>query len=80
MSLLGRPPGDFPLPIFDVVLNAKTVRGSIVDTRAGRSESLAFAGDGLVKSHYLTDRLNNINAVFERMEAGSIDVRVRVTL
>ena len=33
MALVGLPPGDFPLPIFDVVLNAKTVRGSIVGTR-----------------------------------------------
>jgi propanol-preferring alcohol dehydrogenase len=33
MSLVGLPPGEFALPIFDVVLNAKTVRGSIVGTR-----------------------------------------------
>jgi propanol-preferring alcohol dehydrogenase len=29
MSMVGLPPGDFALPIFDVVLNAKTVRGSV---------------------------------------------------
>jgi propanol-preferring alcohol dehydrogenase len=80
MSLVGLPPGDFPLPIFDVVLNAKTVRGSIVGTRADLIESLAFAGDGLVASHYSTDRLDNINAVFDRMKAGSIDGRVVMTL
>ena len=80
MSLVGLPPGDFPLPIFDVVLNAKTVRGSIVGTRADLIESLAFAGDGLVKSHYSTDRLDNINAIFERMKAGNIDGRVVMTL
>ena len=33
MSMVGLPPGDFGLPIFDVVLNAKAVRGSIVGTR-----------------------------------------------
>lgn len=76
MSLVGLPPGDFALPIFDVVLNAKTVRGSIVGTRADLIESLAFAGDGLVKSHYSTDRLDNINQIFERMKAGTIDGRV----
>ena len=80
MSLVGLPPGDFPLPIFDVVLNAKTVRGSIVGTRADLIESLAFAGDGLVKSHYSTDRLDNINAIFDRMKAGTIDGRVVMTL
>ena len=76
MSLVGLPPGDFALPIFDVVLNAKTVRGSIVGTRADLIESLAFAGDGLVRSHYSTDRLDNINQIFERMKAGTIDGRV----
>jgi alcohol dehydrogenase, propanol-preferring len=80
MSLVGLPPGDFPLPIFDVVLNAKTVRGSIVGTRADLIESLAFAGDGLVTSHYSTDRLENINQVFDRMKAGAIDGRVVMTL
>jgi alcohol dehydrogenase, propanol-preferring len=80
MSLVGLPPGDFPLPIFDVVLNAKTVRGSIVGTRADLIESLAFAGDGLVKSHYSTDSLENINHIFDRMKAGAIDGRVVMTL
>ena len=80
MSLVGLPPGDFALPIFDVVLNAKTVRGSIVGTRADLLESLAFAGDGLVKTHYSTDRLDNINQIFDRMKAGAIDGRVVMTL
>ena len=44
----GLPPGDFALPIFDVVLNAKTVRGSIVGTRKDLQEALAFAGEGKV--------------------------------
>jgi len=33
VSLVGLPPGDFPMPIFDVVLKRITVRGSIVGTR-----------------------------------------------
>jgi propanol-preferring alcohol dehydrogenase len=35
--LVGLPPGDFPTPIFDVVLKRITVRGSIVGTRQTRS-------------------------------------------
>ena len=31
--LNGLPPGEFPISIFDVVLNRYTVRGSIVGTR-----------------------------------------------
>lgn len=76
MSLVGLPPGDFGLPIFDVVLNAKTVRGSIVGTRKDLEEALAFAGEGKVKTHYSTDRIENINYIFGRMKAGHIDGRI----
>ncbi|WP_412478192.1 alcohol dehydrogenase AdhP [Azonexus sp. IMCC34839] len=80
MSLVGLPPGDFDLPIFDVVLNAKTVRGSIVGTRKDLQEALEFAGEGKVKSHYSMDTLDNINDIFGRMKAGQIDGRIVVTV
>lgn len=80
MSLVGLPPGGFDLPIFDVVLNAKTIRGSIVGTRKDLQESLAFAAEGKVQAHFSTDRLDNINAVFDRMKRGAIDGRVVLTL
>lgn len=76
LSLVGLPPGDFAVPIFDVVLNAKTVRGSIVGTRKDLEESLAFAGAGKVKSHISTDRLDNINHILSAMRSGQIDGRV----
>lgn len=76
MSLVGLPPGGFELPIFDVVLNAKTVRGSIVGTRKDLEEALMFAGEGKVKSHYSTDRIENINQIFGAMRSGAIDGRV----
>jgi alcohol dehydrogenase, propanol-preferring len=76
MALVGIPPGDFPLPIFDVVLNAKTVRGSIVGTRMDLQECLAFAAEGKVKVHFAPDTLDNINGIFERMKAGHIDGRI----
>ena len=41
--LNGLPPGDFPVSIFDVVLNGTTIRGSIVGTRLDLKESLEFA-------------------------------------
>lgn len=80
MSLVGLPPGDFSLPIFDVVLNAKTVRGSIVGTRKDLEESLQFAAEGKVSAHFSTDKLENINHVFDRMKSGQIDGRVVMTL
>src|ERR1700733_14530494 len=48
--LVGLPPGEFPLPLFDVVANCITVRGSFVGTRKDMAECLAFAADGKVKA------------------------------
>ncbi|WP_102961277.1 alcohol dehydrogenase AdhP [Mangrovicella endophytica] len=76
MALVGLPPGRFAMPIFDTVLKRITVRGSIVGTRQDLEESLAFAGDGAVAAHFSWDKLDNINAIFERMEKGGIDGRI----
>jgi len=76
MALVGLPPGSFPLPIFDTVLKRITVRGSIVGTRQDLEESLAFAAAGKVSAHFTWDRLDNINAIFARMEQGGIDGRI----
>ena len=76
IALNGLPPGDFPLPIFDMVLEGITVRGSIVGTRLDLVESLDFAARGMVKAHTATARLEEINDVFARMERGEIDGRV----
>jgi propanol-preferring alcohol dehydrogenase len=76
MSLVGLPPGTFDLDIFDLVLSRKTIRGSIVGTRLDLTESLGFAAEGKVKAHYSLDKLENVNAIFERLKAGKIDGRV----
>ncbi|WP_028310028.1 alcohol dehydrogenase AdhP [Derxia gummosa] len=76
VSLVGLPPGDFPLSIFDMVLNGITVRGSIVGTRLDLQEALDFAAAGKVHTTASTDRLENINAIFDRMRAGQINGRV----
>jgi len=74
--LNGLPPGEFPVSIFDLVLNGQTVRGSIVGTRLDLEESLAFAADGKVKATIETLPLDSINEVFERMKQGKINGRV----
>jgi propanol-preferring alcohol dehydrogenase len=76
LALVGLPPGDFKLNIFDVVLTGKTVRGSIVGTRQDLVESLAFAAAGQVKVHYHLDRLENINDILKAMSEGKVDGRV----
>ncbi len=74
--LNGIPPGEFPVSIFDVVLNGYTIRGSIVGTRKDLEESLAFAGEGKVKATIETLPLDSINDVFSRMRAGKVNGRV----
>jgi propanol-preferring alcohol dehydrogenase len=76
ISLNGLPPGDFPLPIFSMVLKGITVRGSIVGTRLDLQESLDFAAQGKVKATVSTDKLENINDIFARMHEGKIEGRV----
>ncbi|MBY5931926.1 alcohol dehydrogenase AdhP [Tateyamaria omphalii] len=76
MSLVGLPPGSFPLPIFDVVLKRLTIRGSIVGTRLDLAEALSLAAESRVTTHFSWDRLENINAIFDRMKAGQIAGRV----
>jgi alcohol dehydrogenase, propanol-preferring len=78
VSLVGLPPGDFPLPIFDTVLNGITVRGSIVGTRLDLQEAIDFAAAGKVGAIVETAVLDDINDVFARMERG--DIRGRVVL
>ena len=80
VSLVGLPPGDFPAPIFEIVLKRITVRGSIVGTRMDLAEALAFAAEGKVASHFSWARLEEINDVFDRMRRGAIDGRVVLDL
>ena len=74
--LNGLPPGSFPLPIIDMVLNGITLRGSIVGTRLDLQEALALAGEGAVKPTVQMERLDDINSVFDRMRTGQIEGRV----
>jgi len=78
--LNGLPPGEFPVSIFDVVLNGYTIRGSIVGTRLDLEESLAFAGDGKVKATIETLPLESINDVFSRLKKGQVNGRVVLSL
>jgi alcohol dehydrogenase, propanol-preferring len=74
--LNGLPPGEFPVSIFDVVLNGYTIRGSIVGTRLDLEEALAFAGEGKVKATIEILPLESINEVFSRLQKGQINGRV----
>jgi alcohol dehydrogenase, propanol-preferring len=74
--LNGLPPGEFPVSIFDVVLNRYTIRGSIVGTRLDLEEALTFAVEGKVKAAIETQPLESINDVFKRLKSGKVNGRI----
>jgi propanol-preferring alcohol dehydrogenase len=74
--LVGLPPGDFPVPLFDVVANCITIRGSFVGNREDMAETLAFAAAGKVKADIELQPLSAINAVFGRLEEGAVNGRI----
>lgn len=74
--LVGLPPGDFPTPLFDVVAQCITIRGSFVGTRRDMAEALAFAADGRVKADIEMQPLSAINDVFARLKRGDVASRV----
>jgi len=80
VSLVGLLPGEFPTPIFDVVLKRITVRGSIVGTRRDLDEAIAFAAEGKVRSEIRTAPLGDINAIFADLKAGKIEGRMVLDL
>jgi alcohol dehydrogenase, propanol-preferring len=80
IALCGLPPGDFPTPIFDVVLKRLTIRGSIVGTRKDLAEALAFAAEGKVRAHIHQARLEDINNIFADLKEGKVDGRMVVTM
>lgn len=76
VALVGLPPGDFPTPIFDLVLKRITVRGSIVGTRKDLADALAFAAEGKVKATVAVEPLSAVNQVLDRLRDGKVEGRI----
>jgi propanol-preferring alcohol dehydrogenase len=74
--LVGLPPGEFPVPLFDVVSSCITIRGSFVGTREDMGEALAFAAQGKVKADIEVQTLGSINEIFARLQHGDVASRV----
>jgi alcohol dehydrogenase, propanol-preferring len=74
--LVGLPPGEFPVPLFEVVASCVTIRGSFVGTRADMAEALAFAAEGKVKADIEVRALSSINEIFDRLQHGDVPSRV----
>jgi alcohol dehydrogenase, propanol-preferring len=80
ISLVGLPPGDFRTPIFDVVMNRITLRGSIVGGREDLAEAIAFAAEGKVRAEISEAKLEDINQVFDDLKAGAVNGRVVIMM
>src|SRR5699024_8247290 len=74
----GLPPGNFPAPIFDIVLNGLTIHGSIVGTRQDLEEAIDFYTRGKVRPEVARRHLDEINTVFQEMAQGKITGRIAV--
>ncbi len=78
--LLGLPASEFPTPLFDVVSNYITIRGSFVVNRKDMVEALAFALEGKVKANLELQPIVPINEIFKRLERGEVPSRVVIDL
>lgn len=80
--LVGLPVGTIPLSIFATVSAGITVRGSIVGTRMDLREALRLAGEGggRIRATVTSDRLENVNAILERLAKGQVEGRVSMDL
>jgi propanol-preferring alcohol dehydrogenase len=75
-ALVGLPPGELPVPLFDVVAQCITIRGSFVGTRHDMLEALAFGAAGQVKADIELQPLSAINEIFGRLQGGDVPSRV----
>jgi alcohol dehydrogenase, propanol-preferring len=76
LVIVGLPPEEMPVPVFDLVLKGISVMGSIVGTRKDLQETLDLAARQLVTCEVQTARLEDINDVFGQLRAGEIKGRV----
>lgn len=78
--LNGLPPGDFPLSIYDMVMRAITLRGSIVGTRYDLGRALHLAAQEKIAATVQTARLQDINEVMEHMQTSALPGRTVLEL
>lgn len=80
ISMVGLPPGTINLPIFQMVLNRFTIRGSIVGTRKDLQEAIDFAVEGKVHTTAHKVKLEDINDVFVDMKQNKIEGRMVIDM
>jgi alcohol dehydrogenase, propanol-preferring len=78
LMLVGLPKGNFTLPILGSVAKGIRILTSAVGSRQDLREVLALAAAGKIKTVAETCKLQDLNAVFERMRQGKISGRIVV--
>jgi propanol-preferring alcohol dehydrogenase len=78
--LVGLPPGEFPTPLFDVVLKRLTIRGSLVGTRVDLQDSLSIAADRKIRSRVRTEPLEKANNALDELRQGTVEGRIVLTM
>lgn len=73
--LNGLPPGDFPINIYDMVMRAITLRGSIVGTRYDLDRALALAAQARIEATVHPARLEDVNDVLAKLDATALPGR-----
>jgi len=74
--LNGLPPGEFPVSIFDVVLNGYTIRGSIVGTRLDVAEVFELHAAGRTRVIADVRRIEDVNACIDEVLSGQVPARL----
>uniref|UniRef100_UPI001A90BEB3 zinc-binding dehydrogenase n=1 Tax=Alicyclobacillus mali (ex Roth et al. 2021) TaxID=1123961 RepID=UPI001A90BEB3 len=64
------------IPIFETVLNAIHIQGSIVGTRLDLAEVFDIHASGLTKVIYERRRLDEVNECFHEVESGAAKARI----
>jgi propanol-preferring alcohol dehydrogenase len=78
--LVGLPPGEFPMPIFDVVVKRLTIRGSLVGSRADLQDRLSVAANRNIRSQARTEPLEKANAALDALRQGKVEGRIVLTM
>lgn len=73
--LNGLPPGDFPLSIYDMVMRAITLRGSIVGTRYDLDRALDLAAQARIEATVHPARLDDVNGALTHLEGSALPGR-----
>jgi D-arabinose 1-dehydrogenase-like Zn-dependent alcohol dehydrogenase len=63
-----------------MIAKALQVVGSAVGTRKEAIETMEFAARGIVKTHYRTEKMDKLTAIFEEMNEGKVQGRVVLDL